>query len=88
MSAVLAIAELNAEGDAFDTNLWRLDLQEEGAEPVALTHDTRKKGTLRFRPDGKLGYLAEPDPGERREEAKEKNDETPKRQLHLLEPIV
>jgi dipeptidyl aminopeptidase/acylaminoacyl peptidase len=84
--AVLSIAELNAKGDDYDTNLWRLDLRGTGAEPVALTADTRKKSTLRFRPDGKLGYLAEPDPSERREKEPEgEKDEKPKRQLHLLD---
>ncbi len=84
--AVLAIADLNAKGDAYDTNLWRLDLRDTDAGLVALTADTRKKGTLRFRPDGRLGYLAEPDPDELRDEpVRDEATEKPKRQLHLLD---
>jgi dipeptidyl aminopeptidase/acylaminoacyl peptidase len=85
--AVAALDELSADGKSWDTNLYRLDLAEPAAEPVALTADTRQKGAPRFRPDGMLGFLCEPDAAERRDEpADEKKEETPKRQLHLLDP--
>ena len=82
---VASMDELAADGKCYDTNLYRLDLSQPG-ELVPLTRSSRKKGQPRFSPDGRLGFLSQPDPQARREEPKDAkaDDKDVPQQLHVM----
>lgn len=54
---VFTVARPDVEDNRYRTSLWRLDLREEGGEPVRLTQDTRDSAP-RYSPDGsRLAFL-------------------------------
>ncbi|MEM7245653.1 MAG: S9 family peptidase [Acidobacteriota bacterium] len=85
---VACVDEISSDGRRYETNLYRFDLRETDAPGVALTSDGRRKSQPRFRADGLLGYLAQPDAAARAAGAPELGDEESgddaPLQLHLL----
>ena len=74
----VAVARLDADDANYVSDLWRVSLADDGAEPLQLTRGEHSDGAPAFRPDGTLLFLSK-----RPTDAK---DEDPRAQVWALSP--